>query len=139
MFAGNLFMKPATTPILRGFGFRRVLVVNGLVTAALIGSFSVLSPNTPAALTIVLLFAHGLSRSMQFTAISTLAFVDVPQSQMSSANSFFAVMTQMSMGMGVAVAAGGRVAARRVIVLADHRGLSSRLRDGVGRRRPCCR
>jgi MFS family permease len=105
MFAGNLFMKPATTPILRGFGFRRVLVVNGLVTAALIGSFSVLSPNTPAALTIVLLFAHGLSRSMQFTAISTLAFVDVPQSQMSSANSFFAVMTQMSMGMGVAVGA----------------------------------
>jgi hypothetical protein len=42
---------------------------------------------------------------MQFTAISTLAFVDVPQSQMSSANSFFAVMTQMSMGMGVAVGA----------------------------------
>jgi hypothetical protein len=54
---------------------------------------------------IVLLFAHGLSRSMQFTGISTLAFVDVPQSQMSSANSFFTVMTQMSMGMGVAVGA----------------------------------
>jgi MFS family permease len=105
MFAGNLFMKPATTPILRGFGFRRVLVVNGLVTAALIGSFSLLSPNTPTALMIVMLFAHGLSRSMQFTAISTLAFVDVPQSQMSSANSFFTVMTQMSMGMGVAVGA----------------------------------
>jgi hypothetical protein len=54
---------------------------------------------------IVLLFAHGLSRSMQFTSISTLAFVDIPQSQMSSANSFFTVMTQMSMGMGVAVGA----------------------------------
>ena len=52
-----------------------------------------------------LLFAHGLSRSMQFTSISTLAFVDIPQSQMSSANSFFTVMTQMSMGMGVAVGA----------------------------------
>jgi MFS family permease len=105
MFAGNLFMKPATTPILKRFGFRRVLVVNGLVTAALIGSFSLLSPNTPTALMIVLLFAHGLSRSMQFTGISTLAFVDVPQSQMSSANSFFTVMTQMSMGMGVAAGA----------------------------------
>jgi Na+/melibiose symporter-like transporter len=105
MFAGNLFMKPATTPILRRFGFRRVLVVNGLVTAALIASFSVLTPNTPTALTIVLLFAHGLSRSMQFTGISTLAFVDVSPAQMSSANSFFTVMTQMSMGMGVAVGA----------------------------------
>jgi hypothetical protein len=82
-----------------------VLVVNGLITAALIASFTTLSPNTPTALLIALLFAHGLSRSMQFTAISTLAFVDVSQSQMSSANSFFTVMTQMSMGMGVAVGA----------------------------------
>jgi len=105
MFAGNLFMKPATTPILRAYGFRRVLVVNGLVTAALIGSFSLLTPNTPTALMIALLFAHGLSRSMQFTAISTLAFVDITQPQMSSANSFFTVTTQMSMGMGVAVGA----------------------------------
>ncbi len=105
MFAGNLFMKAATTPILRRFGFRRILVVNGLATAALIASFTTLSPDTPTPLVIVLLFAHGLSRSMQFTAISTLAFVDVPQSEMSSANSFFTVMTQMSMGMGVAVGA----------------------------------
>ena len=105
MFAGNLFMKAATTPILRRFGFRRVLVVNGLITAALIASFTTVSPNTPTALLIALLFAHGLSRSMQFTAISTMAFVDVSQSQMSSANSFFTVMTQMSMGMGVAVGA----------------------------------
>ena len=105
MFAGNLSMKAATTGILRRFGFRRVLVVNGLITAALIASFTTLGPNTPTALMVVLLFAHGLSRSMQFTGISTLAFVDVSHSQMSSANSFFTVMTQMSMGMGVAVGA----------------------------------
>jgi EmrB/QacA subfamily drug resistance transporter len=105
MFAGNLFMKAVTTPILRGFGFRRVLVANGLITAALIGSFSLLSPNTPTVLVIIVLFAHGLSRSMQFTAISTMAFVDVSQTEMSSANSFFTVMTQMSMGMGVAFGA----------------------------------
>jgi MFS family permease len=105
MFAGNLFMKAVTTPILRGFGFRRVLVANGLITAALIGSFSLLSPNTPKVLVIIALFAHGLSRSMQFTAISTMAFVDVSQTEMSSANSFFTVMTQMSMGMGVAFGA----------------------------------
>jgi EmrB/QacA subfamily drug resistance transporter len=105
MFAGNLLMKPATTAILRRLGFRRVLVANGLITAALIGSFGLLTANTPTSLVVVLLFAHGLSRSMQFTSISTLAFVDIPQSQMSSANSFFTVMTQMSMGMGVAVGA----------------------------------
>jgi len=105
MFAGNLFMKTVTTPILRLFGFRRILVVNGLITAVLIASFTRLTPATPALVVIVLLFAHGLSRSMQFTSISTLAFVDVPQPQMGSANGFFTVMTQMSMGMGVAFGA----------------------------------
>ena len=105
MFAGNLFMKAATTPILRRFGFQRVLVVNGLITAALIASFTMLTPTLPKVLMIALLFAHGLSRSMQFTSISTLAFVDIPQAQMGSANSFFTVMTQMSMGMGVAFGA----------------------------------
>ena len=64
-----------------------------------------LGQGTPLALIAVLLFAHGLSRSMQFTAISTLAFVDVPKDRIGSANGFFTVMTQMSMGMGVAVGA----------------------------------
>jgi EmrB/QacA subfamily drug resistance transporter len=105
LFAGNLGMKTVTTPILRRFGFRTVLLVNGMITACLIFSFSTIGPATPKALMVVLLFAHGLSRSMQFTSINTLAFVDIPKSLMSSASSFFAVMQQMSMGMGVAVGA----------------------------------
>jgi EmrB/QacA subfamily drug resistance transporter len=105
LFAGNLGMKTVTTPILRRFGFRTVLLANGMVTAVLIFSFSFIAPETPKVLTIALLFAHGLSRSMQFTSINTLAFVDIPKPSMSSASSFFAVMQQMSMGMGVAVGA----------------------------------
>ena len=126
MFAGNLSMKAATTFILRSFGFRRVLIVNGLITAALIASFTTLSPNTPLALMVVLLFAHGLSRSMQFTCVSTMAFVDVSQAQMSSANSFFTVMTQMSMGMGVAV---GAVALRLAAWLRGGPASAPTLRD----------
>jgi len=48
---------------------------------------------------------HGLSRSMQFTALNTLAFVDIPKALMSSATSFAAVVQQMGMGLGVAVGA----------------------------------
>ncbi len=120
LFAGNLGMKTVTTPILRRFGFRRVLLVNGMITACLIFSFSIIGPATPKALMVVLLFAHGLSRSMQFTSINTLAFVDIPKSLMSSASSFFAVMQQMSMGMGVAV---GAVTLR--IAMWVHGGVSS--------------
>ena len=105
MFAGNLSMKPITTPVLRRFGFRSVLLVNGVITAALICSFSSLAPQTPRPLIVALLFLHGLSRSMQFTTLSTLAFVDIPKPLMSSANSFLSVVVQMGMGMGVAVGA----------------------------------
>jgi EmrB/QacA subfamily drug resistance transporter len=105
LFAGNLGMKTVTTPILRRFGFRSVLLVNGIITAVLIFSFSFITPATPKPVMVALLFAHGLSRSMQFTSLNTLAFVDIPKSLMSSASSFFAVMQQISMGMGVAVGA----------------------------------
>jgi EmrB/QacA subfamily drug resistance transporter len=105
MFAGNLSMKSVTTPVLRRFGFRAVLLVNGTITAALIFSFSFLAPHTPRAVIVALLFLHGLSRSMQFTSLATLAFVDVPKPLMSSASSFLSVVVQMGMGMGVAAGA----------------------------------
>ena len=105
MFAGNLSMKPVTTPILRNFGFRRVLLTNGVITAGLLLCCGLLSPQTPRLLIVVVLFLHGLSRSMQFTSLATIAFVDIPKPLMSSATSFSAVVTQMAMGMGVAVGA----------------------------------
>jgi len=105
MFAGNLSMKPVTTPILRNFGFRRVLLTNGAITACLLLCCGLLSPQTPRLLILAVLFLHGLSRSMQFTSLATIAFVDIPKSLMSSATSFSAVVTQMAMGMGVAVGA----------------------------------
>src|SRR6266853_4143290 len=66
MFAGNLAMKTATTPLLRGFGFRKVLVTNGLISGALIAGCGFLVPQTPRLAIMSLLFLHGLSRSMQF-------------------------------------------------------------------------
>src|SRR5262249_35719228 len=66
---------------------------------------SFVMPGTSRILLVPLLFAHGLSRSMQFTSINTIAFVDIPKSLLSSASSFYAVAQQLSMGMGAAVGA----------------------------------
>jgi Major Facilitator Superfamily len=105
MFAGNLAMKSVTTPVLRRWGFRSVLLVNGIVSALLILALGLLSPSTPKVAMVAVLFLHGLSRSMQFTALNTLAFVDIPKALLSSATSFAAVVQQMGMGLGVAVGA----------------------------------
>ncbi len=105
LFAGNLSMKPATTWVLRRFGFRAVLIWNGILTAILMLGCSLLFPQTPRTIILAVLFVNGLCRSMQFTCLSTLAFADIPKPDLSSATSFFSMITQMSMGMGVAVGA----------------------------------
>lgn len=126
LFAGNLSMKTITTPVLRRFGFRTVLIVNGVVSAVLILSFGLLSPQTPRSVILGMLFLHGLSRSMQFTSVNTLAFAEVPKWAMSSATSMQAVVQQMSMGMGVAV---GAVALRAAAVMRGNRGPEPALTD----------
>ena len=105
LFAGNFSMKSISTAILRRFGFRNILVLNGLISTLMVLVCGFLTPATPLTVIVVVLFLHGLSRSMQFTAVNTLSFVDIPKPLMSSATSFSAVAQQMSMGMGVAVAA----------------------------------
>lgn len=105
LFAGNLGMKTVTTPVLRRFGFRSVLIVNGMLTAVLMLACAAIFPQTPRSAIIAILFLNGLCRSMQFTSLSTLAFADVPKSDFGTATSFFSMMTQMAMGMGVAAGA----------------------------------
>ena len=104
-FLGNLGMKAVTTPTLRRFGFRRVLVVNGLIASVSVITCAAISPETPQALVVTLMLVAGLSRSMQFTALNTLAFADIGASQRSSAATLSSMLPQVAMLFGVAVAA----------------------------------
>jgi MFS family permease len=105
VFAGNLSMKLITTQVMRRFGFRPVLIVNGVLAALSLAAMSVLTPSTPRFVIVAVLFASGLSRSLQFTALNTLSFADVPKSQMSAASALSSTLFQMTMGVGVAVGA----------------------------------
>lgn len=105
LFAGNLAMKPATTWVMNRFGFRRVLVGNGLLVAAGFAACALLDAATPQALVAALLFVCGMTRSMQYTALNTLGFADVPTAQMRDATTLFSVLQQMNAGMGIAVGA----------------------------------
>jgi len=105
LFAGNLGMKSVAIQVLRRFGFRNVLIVNGLLTAVLMLACAAIFPQMSRIAITAILFVNGMCRSMQFSSLSTLAFADVPKPELSSATSFFSMMTQMTMGMGVAVGA----------------------------------
>ena len=102
---GNLLMKTVTTPVLRRFGFRTVLVANGTLNAAAILACGLVSPATPLAAIIPVLFLAGAFRSMNFTAANTLAFADVPPERRAGATALWGVAQQVAFSLGVAVAA----------------------------------
>ena len=105
-FLGNLLIKSITTPTLRRFGFRSILTVNGVLAGVSVAACGLLGPQTPYLLTAAVLFIAGATRSMQFTALATLAFADVDAKQRSSATTISSMSQQLSMVFGVAVAAG---------------------------------
>ena len=102
-FLGNLTIKPATTPLLRRFGFRRVMQVGGVLAALAIAGCALLQAQTPAAPMALLLWVAGATRSMQMTALNTLAFADITPAQRSAAATLSTVSAQVASALGVAL------------------------------------
>ncbi len=107
VFVGNLTIKPATTPLLRGLGFKKLLLINGALNVLALLACAFLTPQTPVWVIMLVLYLGGVLRSIQFTAISTLAFADVPSPQMSYANTLFSTATQLAVGLGITLGAIG--------------------------------
>lgn len=107
VFLGNIVMKPFTTPIMRRWGFRRVLVVNAVVNALAIGSMIFIAPDMNFWVTATLLFVAGMARSLQFTALGTMAFADLGPDRMPDANTLNATFQQLSRALGIALGAIG--------------------------------
>ncbi|HUI17514.1 MAG TPA: MFS transporter [Alphaproteobacteria bacterium] len=102
---GSFTMKMSTRPILRRFGFRTVLIGNGIISAASIVVCSFFAVSTPTFLIFVLLLAGGFFRSLQYTSLNTLSFADILPAKLSGATSVSSMMQQLSNGMGIALGA----------------------------------
>ena len=102
---GAMTMKPLAEPILRRFGFRRVLVFNGLLAAAFTLLPGFFAPNAPWIAMALVLYLAGLSRSLEFTAINAIGYAEVSSDKMSSATSFTSVVQQLSGSIGITLAA----------------------------------
>jgi len=105
VFVGNLAIKPATTSLLRRFGFPAVIVAASAAAALSMALMALLSSSTPLWVVIVLLTASGVARSTGFTAYNTIAFADVERVEMTDANTLASTLQQLAAGFGVAVGA----------------------------------
>src|SRR3954452_3485910 len=101
---GALAMKPLARPILKQFGFRKALIGASLIAAVGIGLPAAFTPAWPLPVIFALLALGGLFRSLQFTALNTLAFADVPTARLSAATSFAGTAQQLAPALGVVLA-----------------------------------
>ena len=102
---GAMGMKTVVPIILRAHGFRRVLVVNALVSAVLVAACATFTPGVSFAWIVGVLILGGFFRSLEFTSINTLAYADIDYRRMSRATSLVAVAQQLSISIGVAIGA----------------------------------
>lgn len=105
LFIGNLAIKPATTGLMRRFGIRPVLLVNGIAS---IGGFMLLAaiaPGMPVAVLAAVLALSGVLRSIGFTTYNSLAFADVHGAELTHANTLNASLAELASGLGIAAAA----------------------------------
>jgi MFS family permease len=105
VFVGNLVIKPATTPLLRHFGFRTVLIVSNVMAGLATAACALLQRSTPLLVIAVVLIVGGAFRSIGFSAYNTITFADVEDSAMARANTLASTLQQVASGLGIALGA----------------------------------
>ncbi|MGB4467791.1 MAG: multidrug transporter subunit MdtD [Azovibrio sp.] len=102
---GAMAVKSLAKPIIDRFGYRRLLLGNTLLLGGLIASLAGIGAHTPGWLLALHLGLVGTVNSLQFTAMNTITLIDLSDTEASSGNGLLSVVVQLSMSLGVAIAA----------------------------------
>jgi len=102
---GAMGMKTLAARIIRTFGFRNLMTVNAVGSSIFLAACAFFTVTTPLPLIMIILVVGGFFRSLQFTAINTVAYAEVEPSQMSRATTLVSVNQQLAISAGVAVGA----------------------------------
>ncbi len=102
---GAMGMKTLAARIIRTFGFRNMMTVNAVVSSVFLAACALFTVTTPLTLIFLILVVGGFFRSLQFTAINTVAYAEVEPAQMSRATTLVSVNQQLATSAGVAVGA----------------------------------
>ncbi len=102
---GSLVMKAIAPRVLRRFGFRSSLIVNGVIASGGYAICAAFRPDWPYGAIFAVLLCCGFFMSFQFTAYNIVAFDEVPAPRMSAATSFYTTFQQLMLSVGICVAA----------------------------------
>jgi hypothetical protein len=102
---GAMFMKTLTVRILRRWGFRVVLTVNGILASLITAVAGLFTAHTPHLLIGAILLVSGCMRSLQFTSLQAIAFADIAKPDISQAASITSMAQRLSQSLGIAIGA----------------------------------
>jgi MFS family permease len=97
-------MKVLLVRLIRRVGYRAVLVSNTILIGVLLGLFATIGAHTSVWFIVLLAFCYGACTSLQYTAMNTLTYADIPDEAASSASSIASTAQQLSISFGVAIA-----------------------------------
>jgi hypothetical protein len=128
--ASAMFMKVMSSSLLRRFGYRQVLVVNTVLIACGIASYSLIGPGAPIWTIIPLGLTLGLFNSLQFSSLNTMAYADIDAADASMASTIASTLQQMSLSFGLAVASLVTVFFLADLPQSDHLAVTRALHHG---------
>jgi len=102
---GSLAMRFTFQLLLRPLGFRRLLIGNAILTGAFLIGCGFFQVTTPYLVIALALLIGGFSRSVQFTAVQSLGYAEMPTELFSRATSFLAMAQQLAQSFGVGLVA----------------------------------
>lgn len=101
---GSICAKWVINRLLLRMGYRRFLLANTLIVAALLCSFALLGRESPMWLIALMVFIYGSFMGLQYTAMNTLIYNDLDVKYASMASSMASTAQYLSMSFGIALA-----------------------------------
>jgi EmrB/QacA subfamily drug resistance transporter len=114
---GSIIAKPVAPMMLRRFGFRDTLAVNGFFASAGYAICGLFRPGWPLPVMFLIMAISGFFMSIQFTGYNTIAYDEIEQDRMASATSFYTTFQQLMLSMGICA---GAAALQGAMVLRGH-------------------
>lgn len=102
---GSITIRTATKKVIARFGFRPIMVSVSVISALFIMACALFTTTTPIVIMLIIVFCGGFTRSLQFTAINSIAYAEVDNAKMSHATSLTQMAQRLSLSLGVTVAA----------------------------------
>ncbi|CAM3825304.1 MFS transporter [Bordetella bronchialis] len=100
------FTKTRTSSVLRRWGFRRVLLWNGLLCAVALAGFALFaSPAWSMGAIAAIVSLAGFFRAVQFNAVTAVAYADLPPGKVASATTLNTMAWQLAIMLGIALSA----------------------------------